>query len=116
MVSDTPFRRFSLPVLQGAKALLLTVCFIAAANLVTPNTAQASSEILVDSETDMPYTHDLDELEINPGYELQIKGQNNSDSVLILIVRIDNNRSKNYYTRYNRQFSIQPGSFSLTVP
>ena len=116
MASDTSFRRFSLPVFRGVTALLLTVCFIAAANLVIPNTAQASSEILVDSETDMPYTHDLDELEINPGYELQIKGQNNSDAVLILIVRIDNDHSENYYTRFNRQFSIKPGPFSLTLP
>ena len=111
MASDTLFRRSSLPVFQSVAVLLLTACFFA-----TADTAKNSGEVLVNSETDMPYTHYLNGLRIKPGYELQLKGQNNSDSVLILIVRIDNNRSKNYYTRYNRQFSIQPGPFSLTVP
>ncbi|UYM17951.1 hypothetical protein [Endozoicomonas euniceicola] len=111
MASDTLFRRSSLPVFQSVAVLLLTACFFA-----TADTTKNSGEMLVNSETDMPYTHYLKGLRIKPGYELQIKGQNNSDSVLILIVRIDNNRSKNYYTRYNRQFSIQPGTFSLTVP
>ena len=111
MASDALLRRFALSVFQGITALLLFSFFT-----LNSDSATADIEVLVNSETDLPYTHKFNNASFKPGYELQLKGQNNSDSVLILIVRIDNASSRDYRTRYNREFSIQPGEFSLTLP
>ncbi|AMO54725.1 hypothetical protein GZ77_24015 [Endozoicomonas montiporae] len=111
MASDALLSRIAFSVFQELPALLLIACLTFN---ITPATANA--RILIHSETDLPYTYKFDGLNIKPGNQLQLKGRNNSDSKLILIIRIDNLNSDDYYSRYNRQFSIQPGDFSLTVP
>ena len=107
MASDALLSRNAFSFFRGFTVLSLIVCFA-----VNATPAPANTEVLVSSETDLPYTYQFDGLSISPGHQLQLKGQNNSDSTLILIIRIDNLNSHDYYSRFNRQFSIQPGSFS----
>lgn len=111
MASDALLRRLALSLFRSMAATLLF-----SLTLFVSHAALADIKVIVNSETSLPYTHDFDDSDIKPGYQLQLKGQNNSDSVLILILRIDNASSRDYRTRYNREFSIQPGAFSLTIP
>ncbi|MGI9273561.1 MAG: hypothetical protein ACR2PT_01705 [Endozoicomonas sp.] len=77
--------------------------------------AQAN-EVLVGSKQSLPFTYHFQKTSLQASSELNLEGINNSDSALILIVRIDSPGSYNYKSRFNREFSIQPGPFSLTIP
>ena len=115
MASDARFRRFVLSVshhaYRGIAAFILLLCIF-----LVSFPSRTDIQVLLDDETDLPYIHEFGSSEFKPGHELQLKGINHNDSVLTLIIRIDNSSSRDYRTRYNREFSIQPGAFSLTIP
>ena len=104
---------FSLTVTQRAHRWLMLLTVLLA---VVSQPVLADTNVLVDDETDLPFSYSFDHAILDKGYELHLKGRNNSDSVLILIIRIDNEQSDDYYSRFNREFSIQPGPFSLVIP
>lgn len=111
MAPDAQFRRNAAPVRFLATAFLLSTCL-----LFSSGNVRADTQALILGETSLPYTYEFNSLPLQEGYELHLKGQNSSDSALILIIRIDNDRSLNYRTRFNREFSIQPGPYELTIP
>ncbi|OED46527.1 hypothetical protein ACH42_03940 [Endozoicomonas sp. (ex Bugula neritina AB1)] len=78
--------------------------------------AQEETKALITSEEDLPFRYTFAEGDIKEGYELRIKGQNKSSGALLLIVRIDGARSEGYHSRFNREFGIQSGDFSLSIP
>ncbi len=93
----------------------LSRCFLAFLFLVF-NPSVFSDQSLIDEDTELSFKYEFDELILEAGQELHIEGTNQSDSALILIIRIDNDDSSSYRTRFNREFSIQPGPFSLSIP
>ncbi|WP_461537193.1 hypothetical protein [Spongorhabdus nitratireducens] len=74
-----------------------------------------ADNVLFESET-TPLQHDLEQLTPVTGSELVIKGINSYSKPVIFIVRIDNDASKNYRTRVNQEFTIQPGEFNVQLP
>ena len=111
MASDALLRRSTTPFWFVAAALFITAHMVFACRFV-----QAEIAPLVTEPTPLPFTYEFDESPLQEGYELQLKGENTSDSALILIIRIDNDSSYNYRTRFNREFSIPPGPYSLAIP
>lgn len=97
---------------DATKRSFLVVVFL----LLFSLPAFSDNTILVSSERALPYTHEFDGSPLLPGQELHIQGNNTSDSALILIIRIDNASSTNYRSRFNREFSVQPGPFNLSIP
>ncbi len=93
----------------------LSRCFLAFLFLTVFPPAH-SDQALIDEDTELSFKYEFDDRELEAGYELHIEGLNQSDSALILIIRIDNEDSSSYRTRFNREFSIQPGPFSLAIP
>lgn len=111
MASDASFRHRA-SSFKWAFVVLLFITLIISHHLH----AQTEPNVLIKSETDLPFTYKFDDSDIQEGNELRIKGQNNSDEALLLVIRIDNDQSRNYHSRFNREFSLQPGDFSLTIP
>ncbi|KEQ18274.1 hypothetical protein [Endozoicomonas numazuensis] len=93
----------------------LSRCFLAFLFL-TVFPAVQSDQSLIDESTELSFKYEFDDQKLEAGHELHLEGFNQSDSALILIIRIDNEASNSYRTRFNREFSIQPGPFSLSIP
>ena len=76
----------------------------------------AASDSLVKEKQSLPFKHFFSDDLLSVGSELKISGTNHSDSQQIFIFRLDNADSFNYQSRVNREFSLPPGPFSLTLP
>ena len=111
MASDAQFRRNSVPV-----RFITTAFFFTAHLLLCSSNAYADTRVLIARETSLPYTYKFNDQSLEEGYELQLQGENNSDSVLILIIRIDNDSSYNYQTRFNRNSVFNPVPISSPYP
>ena len=94
------------------QALLYVVSY--ALSLMLP--AAAANQILLEHQDKPPFTHDFSDSLLERGTELVISGINTSDEPEILVVRIDNSESSDYYSRSNREFTVAPGTFTLTMP
>ncbi len=63
-----------------------------------------------------PVKYDLEAFSPAAGMELTITGNNPDDKPVTLVVRVDNQDSKSYFTRVNEEFTLQPGTFSVQLP
>lgn len=75
-----------------------------------------ASDNLLDEKQSLPFKHFFGDDLLTIGSELKVSGTNLSDSQQIFIFRLDNADSFNYQSRVNREFSLPPGPFSLTLP
>ena len=75
-----------------------------------------SESLLLSANTELPIDQSLTSIAIKEGNQLHIEGVNNSASAAIVIIRIDNKQSKNYYSRYNKELTVLPGKFVFDLP
>ncbi|WP_067515563.1 SPOR domain-containing protein [Endozoicomonas ascidiicola] len=89
----------------------LLVCLLTLFPIMT-----VADNVLLNNQQSLPFNYRFDGQTIERGTELIVSGINSSDEPEILVVRIDNEQSSNYYSRNNREFTLAPGPFNLTMP
>lgn len=73
-------------------------------------------EVLLNETDSPPFIHTFQQARFENGAELIISGNNESSEQQILIVRLDNESSSDYRSRFNQEFTLPPGPFERVLP
>ena len=88
--------------------------FLLAVSFIVP--PLYADDVLLAESQPLPFSYSFGDKPLQAGSELLLSGHNKSRNQQLLIFRLDNTDSSNYYNRVNHEYSVPTGEFALTIP